>query len=101
MQAFPDLIAEALRAEWGSASSARKAVGLITRANERAVRNWFEGANGPSGENLVCLMQHSDAVLSAVLRASQRDQLLPAVSLLRLKTSLRSALDSLDQAFPD
>lgn len=101
MRAFPELIAVALRAEWGSASSARKAVGLITNANERAVRNWFEGTNGPSGENLVCLMQHSDEVLSAVLRASQRDQLLPAVRLLRLKTSLRSALDSLDQAFPD
>jgi len=100
MQAFPEMIAAALHEEWGSSPSARKAVGLITRANERAVRNWFDGRNGPSGENLVCLIQHSDAVLSAVLRASHRDQLLPAVGLLSLKTPLRSALQSLEQAFP-
>ncbi|WP_288758710.1 hypothetical protein [uncultured Brevundimonas sp.] len=100
MQAFPELIAAALHEEWGASPSARKAVGLLTQANERAVRNWFDGRNGPSGENLVCLIRHSDAVLSAVLRASQRDQLLPAVALLRLKSSLRSALDNLEQAFP-
>lgn len=100
MQAFPQLIAGALREEWGTSPSARKAVGLITRANERAVRNWFEGRNGPSGENLVCLIQHSDAVLSAVLRASHRDELLPAVALVRLKATLQLAIDSLEQAFP-
>jgi len=64
------------------------------------VRNWFDGRNGPSGENLVRLIQHSDAVLSAVLRASRRDQLLPAVALMRLKASLQMAIDSLDEAFP-
>jgi len=100
MQAFPQLIAGALREEWGESPSSRKAVGLITNANERAVRNWFDGRNGPSGENLVRLIQHSDAVLSAVLRASRRDQLLPAVALMRLKASLQMAIDSLDEAFP-
>ena len=27
-------------------------VAMITDANERTVRNWFEGKNGPSGESL-------------------------------------------------
>jgi hypothetical protein len=36
------------------------------------VRNWFDGKNGPSGENLVSLMHHSDAVLSTVLDLAER-----------------------------
>ena len=35
--------------------------------------------NGPNGENLVCLLQHSDAVLKAVVDlADQRDLRAPA-----------------------
>jgi len=36
------------------------------------VRNWFEGKNGPSGENLMALIRYSDAVLAMVLQLSGR-----------------------------
>jgi hypothetical protein len=41
-------IALALKAEFGATSSALKTVAQLTRSNERAVRNWLEGKNGPS-----------------------------------------------------
>jgi hypothetical protein len=100
MEAFPQLIAQALHAEWGASSSARKTVGRITNANERAVRNWFEGRNAPSGENLVSLIRHSDAVLETVLVAADRKNLLPQIHLTRLKVRLQDLLDLLDQPPP-
>jgi hypothetical protein len=47
---FTQTIASALKTEFGGGPSALKAVARITGANERAVRNWFEGKNGPSGK---------------------------------------------------
>lgn len=60
---FPEAIAGALRREFGAVTGAVKQVVRITGANERAVRNWFEAHNAPSGENLVALMGRSDEVL--------------------------------------
>ena len=62
----------ALATDFGASPSAVKRVARLTSANERAVRNWFEGKNAPSGENLVGLMRHSDAVLSSVLILADR-----------------------------
>ena len=50
----------------------------LVRANERAVRNWFDAKNGPSGEHLVVLMHHSPAVVEAVLSMSGRSRLVRA-----------------------
>jgi len=69
---FVEAIAIALRADFGASAAAVKRIARFTRANERAVRNWFEGKNGPSGEHLIRLMQHSDAVLGAVLSLCNR-----------------------------
>ena len=69
---FAAAIAVALAADFGASPSAVKRVARLTSANERAVRNWFEGKNAPSGENLVGLMRHSDAVLSSVLILADR-----------------------------
>lgn len=97
MEGFPQTIAAALRDEWGSSPSARKAVGLITRANERTVRNWFEGRNGPSGANLVLLIRHSDAVFESVLKAAGRRPALTAIRAAALRGQLRSLLDQLNE----
>lgn len=82
---FAHSIAGAMRTEWGATPSARKHVCRITGANERAVRNWFEAKNGPSGENLVHLLRHSEAVLATVLRLADRSELLHAASVMELR----------------
>lgn len=92
MDAFPKLIADALHAEWGSSLSSRKIVSRITNANERAVKNWFEARNGPSGENLVELMRHSDAVFDRMLVASGRRAPLQAIRLEAMEGPLRELL---------
>jgi len=69
---FAAAIAVALATDFGASPSAVKRVARLTSANERAVRNWFEGKNAPSGENLVGLMRYSDAVLSSVLSLADR-----------------------------
>lgn len=94
---FAEVIAVAVLAEWGATSSARKEVGRITKANERTVRNWFEGRNSPSGENLVCLIRHSDVVLETVLRLSGRRELVQVAAVLDLRDRLQSIVVAIDE----
>jgi hypothetical protein len=47
--AFQEVIADALRRDFGGSTTAVKRVAKLVRANERGVRNWFEARNGPSG----------------------------------------------------
>jgi hypothetical protein len=90
------VIAAALKAEFGSTPSALKTVAQLTRSNERAVRNWFDGKNGPSGENLVILMRHSDLVLKMVLGLADRQDLVVAVGLASLRRQLVDAVAAID-----
>src|SRR5215212_954337 len=64
---YARVVADALRRDFGPAHGAAKLVAGLTKANERAVKNWFAAKNGPSGHHLVKLMHTSDAVLEAVL----------------------------------
>jgi hypothetical protein len=89
-------IAVALRAEFGATPSALKTVAQMTRSNERAVRNWFEGKNGPSGVNLVILMRHSDHVLKTVLELADRRDLVLTVGLTGLRQRLVETLAEID-----
>jgi hypothetical protein len=50
----------------------------LTKANERAVKNWFSAKNGPTGEHLVDLVRSSDEVLEVVLLMSGRRELVLA-----------------------
>ena len=97
MDSFPQLIAAAMRTEWGATPSARKEVGRITQANERAVRNWFDGRNGPSGENLVSLIRHSDAVFETVLAIAGRKHALGSIHVFALRQRLQTLIDFLDE----
>lgn len=89
-------IAAALKTEFGSTPSALKTVAQLTRSNERAVRNWFDGKNGPSGENLVILMRHSDLVLRTILSLADRQDLVVAVGLASLRRQLVDAVAAID-----
>ena len=48
-ESFVRAIAGALKAEFGATPSALKTVAQLTHSNERTVRNWLEGKNGPTG----------------------------------------------------
>lgn len=65
-------IAAALRAELGPTHQAIKTAMRWTGASERTVKYWLSGERGPSGEHLIRLAQHSDAVLVTVLTMAGR-----------------------------
>ena len=69
---YPRAIAAALRGELGDTHQAIKIVMRWTGAGERSAKNWVGGTRGPTGEHLLSLVRHSDAVLGAVLRLSGR-----------------------------
>ena len=93
---FADVIAQALKTDFGASPSAVKRVARLTHANERAVRNWFDSKNGPSGENLVSLMEHSDAIFAVVLASSRRRPADVDVALGDLRGHLVSAVATID-----
>ena len=98
---FADVIAEALHRGFGDARSAVKTVAALTGANERAVRNWFDGKNGPSGEHFVDLVRHSDEVLEALLSMCGRDELIAAHRVIDTRRELKQMIDRLDELFDD
>lgn len=65
-------IAMALHAELGSTHRAIKSAMRWTGASERTVKYWFQGERGPSGEHLVSLARHSEAVLIVLLVLADR-----------------------------
>jgi hypothetical protein len=71
-------IAAALRREYGDRRSALKTIVELTGANERAVKNWIAGKNGPNGANLIALCGHSDQVFESFLSMAQRKDHLKA-----------------------
>jgi hypothetical protein len=93
---FAEVIAEALRRQYGGTPAAVKTVVRLTRANERAVKNWFDAKNGPSGENLVSLIRHSDEVLETVLALAGRQDLIVARKLTGAREKLKEMLAMID-----
>ena len=93
---FAEVIAEALRRQYGGTPAAVKIVVRLTRANERAVKNWFDAKNGPSGENLVGLLRHSDEVLETVLSLAGRQDLIVARKLTGAREKLKEMLAMID-----
>ncbi|QTC89183.1 MULTISPECIES: hypothetical protein [Brevundimonas] len=89
---FAEAVAGALRREFGAVPGSVKQVVRITGANERAVRNWFEARNAPSGENLVILMGRSDEVLETILQLAGRQELVTARRLSGARDKLHEML---------
>ena len=69
---FARAIADALHREYDESQVGVKTIVRLTGSNERAVRNWFDAKNGPSGESLIALCRHSDHVLDTVLLLAGR-----------------------------
>ncbi|MDP3264478.1 MAG: XRE family transcriptional regulator [Tabrizicola sp.] len=69
---YREAVAAALRAELGPTHQAIKTAMRWTGASERTVKYWLSGERGPSGEHLILLAQHSDAVLLTILTMAER-----------------------------
>lgn len=69
---YRKVIADALRTELGPTHQAIKQAMRWTGASERTVKYWLSGERGPSGEHLILLAQHSDAVLMTILTMAHR-----------------------------
>jgi hypothetical protein len=65
-------VAMALHEELGETHRAIKMAMRWTGASERTVKYWFAGERGPSGDHLIALARHSDAVLYVVLALAGR-----------------------------
>lgn len=94
---FVASIATALKREFGGTNASIKKVVALTGANERAVKNWFGGKNGPSGEHLISLMQHSEMVLEVVLMMAGRQELAQAKKFVDARAKLTEMLSILDE----
>ena len=68
-------IAAALHQEYGGKLPPNKKIANGTAMMARAIKNWFSGRNAPDSANLIHLMEHSNAVLAAVLRLANRHDL--------------------------
>jgi hypothetical protein len=98
---YTAVIAETLREAFGRTGRSVKTVMAYTGAGERAVKNWFEGKNGPNGVNLVELMRHSDEVLEALLSIAGRDDILAGKLLVDARDKLAEMLEIIDQLKAD
>ncbi len=94
---FRAVIAETLRDTFGGTRMSVKTVMAYTGAGERTVKNWFEGKNGPNGENLVELVRHSDEVLEALLLMAGREDILAGKLLVDGRDKLVEMLEIIDQ----
>jgi hypothetical protein len=94
---FAAIISETLREAFGGTRRSVKTVMAYTGAGERAVKNWFEGKNGPNGENLVGLVRHSDEVLEAFLLMAGREEILAGKILVDARSKLVEMLEIIDQ----
>jgi hypothetical protein len=88
-------IAAALHGELGHTHRATKTVMRWTGASERAVKNWFAGSKGPSGEHLVLLLRQSDMVLQVVLSLAGRERTISAIKLAGIRHELLELLERL------
>lgn len=65
-------IAAALVTNLGQTHRAIKTAMRWTGASERTIKYWMSAERGPSGEHLISLVRHSDAVLITVLALAGR-----------------------------
>jgi len=94
-------VAAALRRELGDTRQAIKSARRWTGASERTVKYWFHGSRGPSGENLIALARHSDAVLEVFLNRAGRQNLLGRSRLADAQDRLRDLLVAMHEILND
>ena len=86
-------IAAALSGELSDSHRAIKTVMRWAGASERTVKNWFAGTSGPSGEHLIAVVHHSDAVLTSVMLMAGRNDIAAAKKLVDARDTLVAMLE--------
>jgi hypothetical protein len=90
-------VAYALQNELGGTHQAAKTVMRWTGAGERTVKSWLAGTSGPSGQYLVALIHHSDAVLEVLLLLAGRPQIAATKKLVHMRGLLAETLAQIDR----
>lgn len=62
-----EIIAGALRQDFGDTPSAIKQIGRLTKAHLRAIKNWYIAKNAPSSRYLLILARMSPSILRFIL----------------------------------
>ena len=90
-------IAKALRSELGGTHQCIKTVMKWTGANERTVKYWLAGTNGPSGEHRIGMIGHSDQICGLVLRLAGRHEALASMRLAVARQRHVAAIAEIDR----
>jgi hypothetical protein len=90
------MVAVALKSELGTTHQAVKTVMRWTGASERTVKHWFAGTHGPSGQHLVALASHSDAVFTRFLQAANRHSSLVGLELVSIRSKALELVEIID-----
>jgi len=94
---FAQVIASALKVEFGSSRHGAKTIMKWTGVSQRTAKNWLGGRNAPSGVHLVLLARESNAILKALMLMAERPEMSLGASLLSLKRLLSETMAALDQ----
>lgn len=89
---FATVISMALRRAAADRNTTIKTVVNWTGANERTVKNWFNGCCGPSGDHLMTLANQCDEVMDAIIMMTGRRWMLMSVDLVAAEKNLVRAL---------
>jgi chloramphenicol 3-O-phosphotransferase len=93
---YAAIISAALHSELDNSHRSIKTVMRWTGANERTVKNWFSGINGPRGEHLICLARNCEAVFTAFNQIAKGGSTLPSSDLGHVRGLLCDAIEVLD-----
>lgn len=94
---FAQVIASALKVEFGSTRNGAKMIMQWTGVSQRTAKNWLSGVNAPSGAHLILLARESNAVLKAMMLMAERPEMSLGASLLSLRRLLAETMAALDQ----
>lgn len=94
---FAQVIASALKVEFGSTRHGAKTIMKWTGTSHRTAKNWLSGSHAPSGVHLVLLARESNAVLKALLMLAERPEMSLGSNLLSLRRLLTDTIAALDE----
>lgn len=94
---FAQVIASALKIEFGSARNGAKIIMKWTGASQRTAKNWLDGTHAPSGVHLVLLARQSNAVVKAIMLLADRPEMSLWASMISLRRLLADMMASLDE----
>ena len=95
-----EIIAKALRDDFGDGPSAIKQIGQITSANLRAIRNWYDGKNVPNSRYLLILARSSPSILQLTLTQIGGEDLWDVFQLFSNKDRMANGNSNSDKSLP-